>query len=233
MKLLSVVLITAVVLISNCKEIEKDKPIQLEPSPIAVITAAPVNNTQPPQAYPQLAWNNESWDKTLIDNLKEKFNKIDQAKDLESLYPGYSKLTYEQRIKVLAELLVQLAKYESNWKNDCYYIESTMGTDPITGRQVASEGLFQLSYQDQKNYLKHFDCGFDWEKDKSYGNKDPRKTIFDPGKNISCAVKILARQVEKYGAITINTGAYWSTLKIGSSHSKIDKIKVYLKGLKI
>lgn len=204
----------------------------LTPTPILENTPTPTPQI-PVDIYPVLTWNKPEWTTYLVKSIKSDFGVISKAKDLPELYPGYEKLNDEQKVNVIAELLVQVMKYESNWKPDCYYVESTMGIDPITGRQVASEGLFQLSYQDQKNYIKYFDCGFDWSKDKLLKNNDPKKTIFDPEKNIKCGVKILARQVEKYGSITISKGAYWSTLKIDGRHSKIDKIKVSLKGLKL
>ena len=49
-------------------------------------------------------------------------------------------------------------------------VETTMGADSVTGKQVASEGLLQLSYQDIPNYgalLKYPACKIDWQKDKA------------------------------------------------------------------
>jgi hypothetical protein len=69
-------------------------------------------------------------------------------------------------------------------------IETTMGTDPVTGKQVASEGLLQLSYQDVPNYgsvLKYPLCKIQWSKDKSLSVTDPKKTILDPYINLECA----------------------------------------------
>lgn len=234
-----ILLLLSCILTSCCDKITDTKG----PAPIPSISPNPeISPTMSPQIPIEtkpiaLSWGKKEWDKILIESVRSNIQTLSKASDLPVLFDRsdlkYSSLTEDQKVIVIAEILVQVMKHESDWKPDCYYVERTMGIDPITGRQVASEGLLQLSYQDQVNYKKYFDCGFDWEKDKLLKNNDPKKTIFDPAKNISCGVKILARQVEKYGAITISNGAYWSTLKVGGRYSKIDSIKAHLKGLKI
>src|SRR5215475_1898095 len=46
-------------------------------------------------------------------------------------------------------------------------------TDTVTGRAVRSEGLLQLTYEDQERY----GCDFDWQHDKTLPANDPAKTI--------------------------------------------------------
>ncbi|MEN0057917.1 MAG: hypothetical protein AAGB31_03715 [Bdellovibrio sp.] len=61
--------------------------------------------------------------------------------------------------------------------------ENTMGTDLVTGKQVVSEGLLQLSYQGVPNYgatLKYPLCRIEWSKDKNLAATDSKKTILDP-----------------------------------------------------
>lgn len=103
---------------------------------------------------------------------------------------------------------------ECSWKRTTYYVETTMGTDPITGRQVASEGLFQLSYQDEKSYGTSV-CDFDPEKDRGLAMNDPKKTIFEPARNISCAVKIMNKQASWAPNDTLSrfAGRYWLVMR--------------------
>jgi hypothetical protein len=63
--------------------------------------------------------------------------------------------------------------------------------DKVTGRMVRSEGLLQLTYEDQQRY----GCDFDWDHDKKLKPDDPDKTILQPKNNLECGVKILENQI--------------------------------------
>jgi hypothetical protein len=81
--------------------------------------------------------------------------------------------------------------------------------DGVTGRLVRSEGLLQLTYEDQERY----GCDFNWEHDRLLPADDPAKTILQPKNNLECGVKILTNQlIEQHKALFSNTG-YWSTLR--------------------
>lgn len=151
------------------------------------------------------------------------------ADDVETFCPKYRSLPEQQRLNFWGQLFVGMAKYESAWKPTSRMVETTMGTDPVTGRQVASEGLLQLSYQDERSY--NLDCGFDWSKDKYLSDTDPKKTIFDPKNNLRCGIKIMARQLKRARAISLTSGVYWAVLKIGGKYTKIPEIAAITKTL--
>lgn len=133
------------------------------------------------------------------------------AKDVATFCPKFENLTIEQRAYFWTAFVSAFAYYESLWDPTARMVETSMGTDPVTGRQIASEGLLQLSYQDGQN---HAYCNeFDWNADRKLASKDPRRTILDPLKNLSCGVQILNRQIERHGKILIDRGAYWAVLK--------------------
>ncbi|HWU43863.1 MAG TPA: hypothetical protein VN132_10505, partial [Bdellovibrio sp.] len=140
------------------------------------------------------------------------------ADDMSTFCPKYDTLDNDHRANVWAALFSGVAKYESGYSPTSRYLEGTMGTDPITGNSVYSEGLLQLSYQDIQVYPF---CQFDWSKDKNLSPTDPTKTILDPDKNLYCGVGIMAKQISKHGRITITSGVYWSTLKPGGSYQQI------------
>lgn len=142
--------------------------------------------------------------------------------DVESFCPMYDRLGTQDRLNFWAEFISSVALYESAWSPTSRMIETTMGTDPYTGRQVASEGLLQLSYQDVQ-WAPY--CEFDWSVDKKYSDTDPRKSIFDPKKNLSCGIQILDRQVARKGNIALSTGVYWAVLKINGKYSKLKEIR--------
>jgi hypothetical protein len=90
-------------------------------------------------------------------------------------------------------------------------------TDSVTGRAVRSEGLLQLTYEDEKRY----GCDFDWSADKQLKANDPSKTILQPKNNLECGVKILDKQIiEKHKALLSGSG-YWSTLRPGGGSYRV------------
>lgn len=157
----------------------------------------------------------------------ELFEVLDSAKDAKRICPKYENLAKDQRVLIWGELISAMAYFESGWSPTSRMTETTMGTDPVTGKQVVSEGLLQLSYQDVPNYgsvLKYPLCKIEWAKDKSLSVIDPKKTILDPYINLECGLRILANQVRKKGAVILSSGVYWSVLKDGGKYSKVDSI---------
>lgn len=84
--------------------------------------------------------------------------------------------------------------------------------DKVTGRAVRSQGLLQLTYEDQKRY----GCDFDWDADRHLKPDDPAKTILRPKNNLECGVKILARQIIDMRKPLLSRSGYWSTLRRGN-----------------
>jgi hypothetical protein len=145
------------------------------------------------------------------------------SSDVASFCPRYKSLNREQKITFWVYLVSAIAKYESGYDPANRYKESTMGTDPVTGQPVYSEGLLQLSYQDSRNYS--FCDEFDWSVDRHLDPDDPRKTILDPYKNLSCGIRILNQLVGKKNLIAFGSGHYWSVLKTTSSHNRVSSIQ--------
>lgn len=84
--------------------------------------------------------------------------------------------------------------------------------DKVTGRAVRSEGLLQLTYEDERRY----GCDFDWEADRNLAPKDPVNTILQPKNNLECGVKILANQIIAQHKPLFSQTGYWSTLQPGT-----------------
>jgi hypothetical protein len=191
----------------------------------------------PGEIFEPLAWESKvkgssTWSRTVyqvIQNEEPQMLGQNVADDVELFCPKYKLLSDKQRLNFWGQLLAGMSKFESSWKTTSYYVETTMGLDPITGRQVASEGLLQLSYQDEKSY--NFDCGFDWSIDQAFTNIDPRKTIFNPHNNLRCGVKILARQLNRQRAISTTSGVYWAVLKKNGTYTKVPEIAAITKQL--
>lgn len=143
------------------------------------------------------------------------------ADDISEFCPRYRDMNKSQRLNFWGELISAMSYFEASWKPTTRFWEKSMGIDPVTGQNVYSEGLLQLSYQDTRAYKF---CEFDWSKDKHLAATDPNKTIFDPAKNLRCGVKILALQLKKQKYIGASKGVYWAVLYRGNSRNKIAEI---------
>lgn len=173
-----------------------------------------------------LAWESKNpsgaWTAALMESIENHWPTLKWASDAPKFCPKWNSLDEETKKIAFAEMLVATSYHECGWNPTKRMTETTMGIDPVTGKQVVSEGMFQLSYQDQRSYK--IDCGFDWSIDKSLSVTDPRKTILDPEKNIRCAVTIMARQVKNKNAVFLSSGVYWAVLKVNGKYSKIPDI---------
>ncbi|MGB0124448.1 MAG: hypothetical protein WBP63_13495, partial [Silvibacterium sp.] len=84
--------------------------------------------------------------------------------------------------------------------------------DEVSHATVRSEGLLQLTYEDEKRY----GCDFDWEVDRKLSPSDPARTILQPENNLGCGVKILTRQIIDNREPLFSRLSYWSTLQPGT-----------------
>mgnify|MGYP000588394299 CR=1 FL=1 len=164
-----------------------------------------------------------SWSDYIVNHMNENLSVYSKASDVEKFCPKFKTLTDIQKTKALSEIVVGMTFYESGYNPLSRMVETTMGVDPVTGMQVASEGLLQLSYQDVANYKnKGVTCLFDYKKDKKLELN--KRSILDPILNLQCGLGILKHQIIKYGAFTMEKNVYWAVIKIKGKYSKIDKI---------
>jgi hypothetical protein len=185
-------------------------------------------------SYVPLAWearsaNTRAWSLYLFSVIdRQTPNLLNGTSDITQFCPKYSSLGRAQRIQFWAYLFSEVARYESAFDPLSRMRETSMGTDPVTGQPVYSEGLLQLSYQDIRVYPT---CRLNWSADRNLGPTDPRKTILDPEINLQCGAIIMSRQVANKGLITVGSGAYWATLKSSYSNNKIAPISAATRSL--
>lgn len=148
-----------------------------------------------------------TWSKALLKSIDDNYATLKTAKDVVKFCPKATALTEDQVKKAWAELFVAMALHESAFNPKTDYFEKTMG--------YYSRGLYQLSYEDE-SWAK---CGLD----KKTGN------IYKPEVNISCAVKIMARQVKSKQAVFVSKGVYWAVIKPDGKYQKIPEIISRLK----
>lgn len=141
-----------------------------------------------------------------------------------SLCPKYNALTRAERIEFWVHFVSAVTKFESGYKPNMRYFESTFGyKDSVTKEDVYSEGLLQLSYQDAKNYKE---CGqvFNWSQDKLLSRTSVEKTIFDPMRNLYCGINIMNRIIKSKKTLIYDKGHYWAVLKPSGKYGKVQSI---------
>jgi len=200
------------------------------PTPIITPTSTPTSTPTPtpttspatepkPGTWPS-EWNVPITEAQLSQTLTQ------TPEDIAEVCPHYQELPTTEKEDFWVIFFMGLAKVESDWNRRSRYVETTMGPDAVTGLQIVSEGLLQLSYQDQKYY----GCDFDWIHDRPLQEidlKHPQKTIFDPIKNISCAMVIFKSQIRRKHKVF--TASYWSPLLEKRSSAGYQRLMTYLR----
>ncbi len=185
--------------------------------------------------YAKLSWEYKiteakDWSTFVFEKIDQLFNQFSQCEDIVWFRPDYLSLSRKQQVNVWGELISAMCKFESDWKPWSYMVETTMGNDHVTGKQIKSEGLMQLSYQD-KDYYPKLTCRFDWQSDKNKSDNDRTRTILNPFINLEFGIQILAKQIEKTKKIALDSGVYWAVLKLNGKYSKLPEIIKMVKSL--
>lgn len=160
-----------------------------------------------------LSWGKTEWDAPLIEMITSNLASLEKAQDIASFCPKYKLLADDVKPVFWAELVVAIAKYESNWNPTTRYMEPA----PLN---YESLGLLQLSYEDQKAYPF---CKLD----------RASKNLFNPLVNLKCGVGIMARLIAKDAVIAKGQGSssrglarYWSVMR---ENRKLETIKQRVK----
>lgn len=181
--------------------------------------------TGAPNAWKAQALNYSQYAAFIVDHFGDQL--IDGAHSLNganSLCPKYKNLSRSARIEFWVHFVSAVTRFESGYKPNTRYHESTFTyLDSITGEQVYSEGLLQLSYQDGKSYKE---CAgvFNWNDDKLLSRTSLQKTIFDPMRNLYCGIRIMNRIIKSKKTLMFDSGNYWAVLRPTSKYGKTSQI---------
>jgi hypothetical protein len=189
----------------------------------ATAVAAPVPAMKPAPATPIEAkkeelggptWNPE-WDKIVELAVPQEMLSPEVPHDVRRFCPQFYGMAEADKRAFWAYFFQALAGAEAGLKptTRVRHTEPEVAVkDGVTGRAVRSEGLLQLTYEDEKRY----GCDFDWDRDKTLKVDDPERTILQPKNNLECGVKILDNQlIERHKPLLSGSG-YWSTLRPGT-----------------
>ncbi len=158
---------------------------------------------------------------------------------MSTVCPDWASLSGSEREIFWSSLLWSIAAPESGRNRTSIYRETTMSIDSITGQQIRSEGLLQLSYVDVVSYA-YTGHDISWTADRvmaltDYANGlthgNPARTILNAYSNLNLGLWIMHKRLAANGATELletALGHYWSTMRVtGSGFSTV------LKNLKI
>ncbi len=171
---------------------------------------------------------------SVVENEEPQMLNDDAAEDIKLFCPRYKSLSNAERLNFWGQFFSALAEPESGWDPNNTTVETDKNfkkMDAVTNQRVRSEGLLQLSYQDEKSH--HLNCGFNWKRDQNLAAEDSRKSIFHPYLNLRCGIKIMANQLKKRKSITLKNDVYWSVLRTTDHEDTIKAIAGRTKSLRI
>jgi len=206
--------VAAALLIAGCRSHEERKPPspppkvkEMKPAPATPIAVKKIELGED-------GWD-PAWDKIVEEAIPASMLSYRVPHDVRRFCPRFYTMGNADKRAFWAYFFQALAGAEAglNPTSRVRHTEPEVAVkDEVTGRMVRSQGLLQLTYEDQKRY----GCDFDWEADKKLTPKDPEKTILQPKNNLECGVKILKRQIIDMHKPLFSRSGYWSTLRLGN-----------------
>ncbi|MDE1178510.1 MAG: hypothetical protein PW789_18205 [Edaphobacter sp.] len=209
-------LMTAVLFAAGCGKREEARasasagPVAppMKPAPATPILAKKVELGE------ETHWNVE-WDKIVELAIPQEMVSRQVPRDVKRFCPRFYEMGEADKRAFWAYFFQALAGAEAGLKptTRVRHTEPEVAvTDTVSGRAVRSEGLLQLTYEDQRRY----GCTFDWQHDKELAANDPAKTILLPKNNLECGVRILDNQIIAQRRPLLSEKSYWSTLRPGT-----------------
>jgi hypothetical protein len=180
----------------------------MKPAPATPILAKKVELGQ------ETHWNIE-WDKIVELAIPPEMVSNQVPRDVRRFCPRFYQMQEADKRAFWAYFFQALAGAEAGLKptTRVRHTEPEVAVvDKVSGRMVRSEGLLQLTYEDQERY----GCDFEWQKDKQLPANDPGKSILQPKNNLECGVKILDKQIIDQKKPLTSQTSYWSTLRPGT-----------------
>jgi hypothetical protein len=186
------------------------------PKPVQPITkvAPPTPIQEKRQEIGGDTWN-PAWDAVVERALPPALLSTRVPRDVRSFCPRFYQLSEVDKRAFWAYFFQALAGAEAglNPVTNVRHTEPEVAVvDGVTGHMVRSQGLLQLTYEDEVRY----GCNFNWQADRNRSLKDPNKTILQPENNLLCGVKILTNQIIDQRKPLLSSTSYWSTLRPGT-----------------
>ncbi len=188
----------------------------------ASITPTPATKPAPPtplaiekaELGDDTTWNPQ-WDQVVETAIPPEMLSSQVPRDVRRFCPRFYQLDETDKRAFWAYFFQALASAEAglNPRTNVRHTEPEVAVvDSITHQLVHSNGLLQLTYEDQQRY----GCDFNWEADRHLPPHDPQRTILNPENNLKCGINILSNQIIDQHKSLVTSTSYWSTLQPGT-----------------
>jgi hypothetical protein len=175
------------------------------PTPLAVQKAELGDDTN---------WNPQ-WDEVIETAIPPEMLSTQVPRDVRRFCPRFYQMEETDKRAFWAYFFQALAGAEAgmNPRTNVRHTQPEVAVvDAVTHQLVHSQGLLQLTYEDQQRY----GCEFDWQADKHLPPHDPQRTILNPENNLKCGINILSNQIIDQHKSIVTRTSYWSTLQPGT-----------------
>jgi len=196
---------------AGCKKTPKPP---LAPQTVAMKPAPPTPIDEKRAEVGGPMWD-PAWDKIVEEALPPEMLSAAVERDVRPYCPRFDTLSERDKRAFWAYFFQALAGAEAGLKPTVRARHSQpqmQVRDGVTGLDGRTEGLLQLTYEDEKRY----GCDFDYEADRRLPAGDPRRTILQPKNNLDCGVRILDQELIQEHKPLLSRTEYWSTLQPGT-----------------
>jgi hypothetical protein len=188
----------------------------------ASVTPAPATKAAPPtplaikkaELGDDTTWNPQ-WDQIVETAIPPELLSTQVPRDVRRFCPRFYQISETDKRAFWAYFFQAMAGAEAglNPRTNVRHTEPEIAVvDGVTHQMVHSEGLLQLTYEDQQRY----GCDFNWEVDRHLPQHDPQRTILNPENNLKCGINILSNQIITLHKPIFAQTSYWSTLRPGT-----------------
>jgi hypothetical protein len=214
--MLGAVAIAACTWLTACTKAQPPPQNAPAPKPIQPVTkvAPPTPIQEKREELGGETWN-PSWDTVVERALPPELLSNHVPRDVRRFCPRFYQMSEVDKRAFWAYFFQALAGAEAglNPVTNVRHTEPEVAkVDGVTGHMIRSQGLLQLTYEDEVRY----GCDFNWQADRQRSPKDPEKTILRPENNLLCGVKILTNQIIVQRQPLLSPNSYWSTLRAGT-----------------
>lgn len=219
--ILACALVTGIVLVlraiaftqNNAMSVSAVQPVSAQPAPAVNSKPAPATPIDAKKA--ELGGNtwNPSWDQFIEQDIPDDMLSSRVPHDVRKFCPNFYRMDDTDKRVFWAYFFQALAGAEAGLEPTTNVRHPQMAAkDSVTGQAIHSEGLLQLTFQDERLY----GCNFDWEHDRQLPAHDPERTILQPKNNLECGIRILDNQIINQRRPLVSSHSYWSTLQPGT-----------------
>lgn len=157
---------------------------------LATVPAAEANLGSSLETPSVFVWgsSHSTWDRVVVETVREEFDKLNEAKDVEEFCPGYARASQAQKESCWQRLISALVYKENDEFNPREVFVEPAGA-PSVGLMMLSRG----------------ECR----------NAPTDEALKNPVENLRCGIKRMAKLIARGDCISCRRGAaaYWSTLR--------------------